>query len=194
MQSWLSWLRARFGSSGARVEAGAGGVAPAPASELEALIEATRKSARAVLRLDTRFDAVEERLGTLSADVRALLEMARRSEDSFWSPLMDAIDRLDAARDAIDAGQVDGTSAGLASIGSRLEQLLAAAGYQRHSERGVPVDGRLHRVVGTIAVADAPEGRVGRLVRAPVTRAGAVVRTGEVLAVKHFDNQEEQAQ
>jgi molecular chaperone GrpE (heat shock protein) len=156
---------------------------------LAALVEATRKSGRVVLRLDTRLDAMAQQLAALSEEIRALAASTRRSDDAFWSPLMDAIDRLDAARDAIDGGQVDGASAGLASIGARLEQLLAAAGYLRHGARGGPVDGRLHRVVGVTSLPDQPEGSVARVVRAPVTREGMVVRTGEVLAVKApFEN------
>ena len=49
---------------------------------------------------------------------------------------------------------------------------------------GGPVDGRLHRVVGVTSSPDQPEGSVARVVRAPVTREGVVVRTGEVLAVR----------
>jgi molecular chaperone GrpE (heat shock protein) len=184
---WMSWLRARVGSNGERVRPGEGAKAPLPTREWETLLETTRKSARAVLRLDTRLEGLEQQLAASSADVRALLARAERSEEAFWSPLMDAIDRLEGARDAIERGQVEGASEGLASIGSRLERLLAAAGYRRHGERGIPVDGRLHRVVGTLSLPGAPEGSVGRIVRAPVTRGDAVVRTGEVLAVKHSD-------
>lgn len=178
---WISrwWSRAR-----SRSEAPEKSDAPALASELATLVEATRKSARAVLRLDTRLDSVAQQLASLSEDVRSLAASTRRSEDAFWSPLMDAIDRLDAARDAIAGGQVDGANAGLASIGARLEQLLAAAGYVRHGAPGGPVDGRLHRVVGVTSSPDQPEGSVARVVRAPVTREGVVVRTGEVLAVR----------
>jgi hypothetical protein len=118
------------------------------------LVEATLTAGRAVLRLDTRLDGMAQQLAALNEDVRSLAASVRRSEDAFWSPLMDAIDRLDAARDAIDSGQVDGASAGLASIGARLEQLLAAAGYLRHGARGGPIDGRLHRVVGVTSLPD----------------------------------------
>lgn len=188
---WISWWRARVGSSGEPASAGDDG-AGAPAPEWEALLETTRKSARAVLRLDARLEGLEQQLAASSAGVDALLARAQRSDEAFWSPLMDAVDRLDAARDAIERGQVEGASAGLTSIAERLEQQLEAAGYQRHSERGVAVDGRLHRVVGTLALPGAPEGSVGRIVRAPVTRGDAVVRTGEVFAVKHSGNDREE--
>ena len=189
MQSgWLSWLWARGRSGGVRGRTNDGNVPPAAPPELAALLETTRKSARAVLRLDARLEALETQLAASSADVRTLLARAERSEEAFWSPLMDAIDRLDAARDALERGQVGGASAGLAGIGARLERLLAAAGYQRHGERGVPVDGRLHRVVGTLSLPGEPEGSVGRIVRAPVTRGEVLVRSGEVLAVKHPDD------
>jgi GrpE len=185
----VSWLRTLVGErrpAGALSAPQRAGTSP----ELSDVVEALRKSARATLRLDTRVDALEGQLDALGADVRSLLEHSRRGEDEFWVPLMDALDRLDLARDAIDAGEVAGAGAGLAAISSRLEELLASAGYARYARRGVPVDGRLQRVVGTASVADSPEGSVTRLVRAAVTRGEVVVRTGEVIVVKHFDSTE----
>jgi len=182
MSSWIDRLRRIADGS---LSAPARGAAPQDVAlevgaRVDSVLEIARKIARAVAKLEARFDGVEVHVTELAAHLQ-------RREDDFLAPLMDALDLLDAARTAIASGHTDGTEAGLASIQQRLESLLERAGYVRHASVGVPIDGKLQRVVGTQASVSGPNHGVARVVRAAVTRGDIIVRGGEVIAVQNAE-------
>lgn len=177
MERWLDRLRRWASSATASAPAPTeGSVAGAP-SELSALSEIVRKTARTVTRIDARLD-------DLRSSVSALESAAERDQEELLAPLMDALDALSAAHDALAAGHSDGAATGLLAIQGQLEGVLERAGYRRHHQLGAPVDGRLQRVVGTVPAAAAADGSVARVVRAAITRGDRIVRGGEVIAAK----------
>ena len=182
MSGWLDRLRniATESRSASRPEAAPRDMAAEVGGRIDSVLETARKTARAVAKLEASFESLE-------AQVSELATQARRREDEFLAPLMDALDLLDAARSAIASGHADGTEAGLSGIQQRLESLLDRAGYARHSSVGVPVDGRLQRVVGTQPSASGPNHSVARVVRAAVTRGDVIVRGGEVIAIQNAE-------
>jgi molecular chaperone GrpE (heat shock protein) len=177
MTNWLGRLR------NLATESLAAPAADAPDAERETQLasftELGRKTARAVTRLEVRLESIEAALAQLVA-------RGERRDDDVFAPLMDALDGLDAAGAALASGHHDGSEAGLTTIQQRLTGMLERAGYARHAALGVPVDGRLQRVVGAQADERRPHHSVLRVVRAAVTRGDAIVRAGEVIAVKNF--------
>jgi len=170
MRSWLiSWLPWRRNSTQPESDRGEPSAVP---GWVEALQDRVQKVARAQSKLSLRLD-----------EIVVLLE-ERRAPPPFPdpAPLLDALDRLDEARRALVIDK-PGAERGLASIGARLEGLLAAVGVERRAEVGVPADPKPFRVVGVEPGPDVVEGVVTRVVRAAAVRGAPsqLIREGEVL-------------
>jgi molecular chaperone GrpE (heat shock protein) len=164
-------------------------VAPPPvAPELVETLEVTRKSARAQARLAARVDEVNDalnaRLTELGAAVAALSTAARpgAAPASTWNEILDAMDLLDRAIDALPAERDDGLAEGLRGVLRRLDRALALNRVERRGEVGAAVDGRVFRVLGTEARDGIEGGRIARVVRAAALLDGKVLREGEVFA------------
>jgi molecular chaperone GrpE (heat shock protein) len=75
-------------------------------------------------------------------------------------------------------------AAGLRSVASKLEATLSRVSIERKRTPGLPVSGKLFRVVGTDDRPDLPTGAVTRVVRAAAVSGGRVLREGEVFVNK----------
>jgi molecular chaperone GrpE (heat shock protein) len=160
-------------------------VAPAPAPprspELLEAVELLKKGSRMQAKIAVRMDELEQRLLGAMAELktaRALPE-SRPVWPSFV-PLLDAMDLLDHARQAIEEERAPGVAEGLSGILAKLELFLASTPLRRVSPLGQRPDGRLFRVVGRERTG-AAAGVVTRVVRTAVIEGDRVVREGEVL-------------
>jgi molecular chaperone GrpE len=78
-----------------------------------------------------------------------------------WLPVLD---NLELALEHADA-QPDPVIAGVRQVRDQAVNVLAALGYPRHEETGVPFDPARHEAVGVVAGAQAPRGTVLRVLR-----------------------------
>lgn len=160
--------------------------------------EETRRLARQLLRAQARWEAMEQALSQMHADLRLLAERPAPPADPEGSllrlvlPVLDAVDGLERAARALAAAPV--TSAAEGAVGAERQGLLdllgrvhglvlralGQAGVEALPGEGSVFDPRLHRAVGR---ADAP-GRGGQVLavdRRGYTLEGRVLRFAEVV-------------
>jgi molecular chaperone GrpE len=115
---------------------------------------------------------VEERWVRAAAELENLrkrytLQLAREQAAerarvaAAWLPVLD---NLELALEHADA-QPDPVIAGVRQVRDQAVDVLAALGYPRHEETGVPFDPARHEAVGVVAGAQAPRGTVLRVLR-----------------------------
>jgi molecular chaperone GrpE len=140
----------------------------------------------------TRGEATEERLRRALADLENMrkryaeqLATEQASErarvSTAWLPVLDnlelALEHAGNSRESI----VEGVRA----VRDQAVALLAAYGYQRHDETGVPFDPLRHEAVGVVPGASVPGGTIVRVLRAGygdgerLLRPASVVVAGE---------------
>jgi molecular chaperone GrpE (heat shock protein) len=168
----LGWLAQRFAppSPDTRaIEAAARAGAERALAESD-LAEQLRKAMRGLARASAEI-----------AQIRSALDALAAAPANDPTPLLDAIDDLERAADAIGEGHVDGASEGLRRVSERLGGMVARQGLRRVGTKGEPIDGKLFRVVGAEGSPFAA-GAIARVVRAAVVRGGDLVRMGDVIA------------
>ena len=165
--------------------------APPPAWALalteqsQALTEQSQRAARAQAKLalsvealgasiEAKLDAQKQRIDGLAAE----LPPSARFD---WTPLLDALDRLEALGDDVRSAGDAEMASGLAMIGARLGQQVEAAGLRRERGLGAAVDGSAMQVVATELHIGIKAGSVVRCLRAAVWRDNELVRQGEVV-------------
>jgi molecular chaperone GrpE (heat shock protein) len=193
MGTWLLRLLGRAPTS-ARDEAPSDGDAgeeegydePPPWAEELAL--SLQKSSRVQVRAGARLEELERKVEGGFADLRsAIAAMARTaaadgsSSPARWEALLDSIDLLVDVAASVDRQACPGLGEGLDAIVRRLGTFLEQESMVRVGARGMPLDGRVFRVVGTDDQPDLPEGVIARVVRAAVLRGDRVVREGQVI-------------
>ncbi len=165
------------------------GPPPAP-QELVETLESCRKNARAQAKLAARVDEVHDALAAQLDDVRAALQSVAAARPpasapaAAWNEVLDAMDLLQHAIDALPPERDDGLAEGLRGVLRRLDRALAVERIERRGEVGGSVDGRIFRVIGTEPHPSLAEGRIARVVRAAALLDGKVLREGEVFSSK----------
>jgi hypothetical protein len=153
----------------------------APAELLETL-DVVRKMARAQSKLALKLDEVDANAAKRLDELKAVIPAPPPA--LAWGDLLDAMDLLQHAIEAIDPAH-DDVADGLARVLGRLDRFLAQGGFRRVGARGEPVDGKLFRVIGAESHPGLSPGTIARVVRAAAVRDGQVVREGEVLTVRN---------
>lgn len=180
MRRWLArWL-------GSREPATNGAAPPNDNRWREELLELARKSARAQVRLTAKLDDLEAKLQSGFADLRSPGRSSSPSGRAVaeWEDVLDALDTLDHVAASADATATPALGDGLRSVTRKLEAALSRASIERVCTAGLPVSGKLFRVVGIDDRPDMPAGAVTRVVRAAAVSAGSVLREGEVFVNK----------
>jgi molecular chaperone GrpE (heat shock protein) len=165
----------------------------------EELLELARKSARAQVRLTAKLDDLDAKLqggfAELRTSARSTSQSGRAAEwdgtsaalpqrGRFLDDVLDALDTLDHVAASANAFAAPALAEGLRSVARKLEAALARGSIERVCTSGLPVSGKLFRVVGTDDRPDLPAGAVTRVVRAAAVSGGRVVREGEVFVNK----------
>lgn len=182
----MSWFSSFFRRREPPARPGESGP-PVPGEELLAEIgEGLRKLVRLQARQGVRLEQIENKLEGGFADLRAASQQAvhRIGAPLQWDELLDATDALDEAQRAASAAGDESMAEGLRAVGARIERFLAQQGVRREGHLGAAPDPALVRVIGTIEEAAMSEGHVARVVRAPVTERGRLLREGEVLVAR----------
>jgi molecular chaperone GrpE (heat shock protein) len=166
----------------------------------EELLELARKSARAQVRLTAKLDDLDAKLQGGFTDLRSSAQRSSQSgrvaaewdgtsaalpqRGQFLDEVLDALDTLDHAAASADVAAAPTLAEGLRSVASKLEAALLRVSIERVRTAGLPVSGKLFRVVGTDDRPDLPAGAVSRVVRAAAVSGGRVLREGEVFVNK----------
>lgn len=164
---------------------GAGDEPPAWAGQLAVSLQ---KTSRAQARIGARVEELERKVEGGFADLRsAIAGIARTAGIEWgaaamkWEPLLDSIDLLVEVAASVDQRAWPGLGEGLDAIAGRLGTFLEQESMVRVGARGMPLDGKVFRVVGTDDQPDLPDGVIARVVRAAVLRGDLVVREGQVI-------------
>lgn len=152
--------------------------------EVVETLEAVKKLARAQAKLAARLDEVDGSLTTRLDALHAAPAAAPASGP--WPGVLDAMDLLAHAIDALDPTRDDGVADGLRGVLSRLDRVLAEGNVTRLAAAGVAVDGKRFKVIGTEPRADLPAGTISRVVRAAALRDGQLIREGEVVTARRI--------
>lgn len=165
--AWASAMLARLGET------------PGWVAELQ---DGQQKAARAQARTALRVEETERKLEAGFSEMRAALDRSNQGRGTDQGVAFEAVfEAMDAMEDAGRVAGLDPAVAqGLTRVVQRLDEFLAAAGFTRHTPRGVAPNGRHFKVVGHEET-NLPDGVISRVVRAAVTRDDRVVREGSVL-------------
>ncbi len=154
----------------------------------EELAVSLQKTSRAQGRVGARLEELERKVEGGFADLRsAIAAMAKAAGNQGggppvrWDELLDSIDLLTDVAASVDRQACPGLGEGLDAIAGRLGTFLEQESMVRVGARGMPLDGRVFRVVGTDDQPDLPDGVIARVVRAAVLRGDRVVREGQVI-------------
>lgn len=184
MLRFLSRFRSNHVSGAAATVDEAPSTPPPPTRAVEEVLEASRKAARAQVKLALKLDELDHKLQAGFTDLRSTVASSTspgRSASPVWDDLLDALDLLEQATSSLEAGESDGVAEGLRGVSARLSRMLEQTSLRRLGAVGTPPDGRLFRVVGTQSHRDLPDGTIASVLRAAVVRGDEIVREGEVL-------------